>query len=232
LMADGHPYLLVPSLDGSLYMFNMDSNALDPIPLNTGISVMVGEDAVAGGSIVSTTLRVSITGQLEAGVPLPSPNHSKWKILMKNKRLKADIGKLQMEQFLREGKLDEEDELTETPEVVIGEDASLPPEAGRGVELRFAQFDLEKEANCEFDYVEVFDGLDRSDEHKMGHFCGDELPPVFVSTGKKMLLVLNTDDSEERKGFVAQYRSSASVTARPVTKPTPRPSREPVVNND
>uniref|UniRef100_A0A183VCE0 Tolloid n=2 Tax=Toxocara canis TaxID=6265 RepID=A0A183VCE0_TOXCA len=94
-------------------------------------------------------------------------------------------------------------------------------EAGRGVELRFAQFDLEKEANCEFDYVEVFDGLDRSDEHKMGHFCGDELPPVFVSTGKKMLLVLNTDDSEERKGFVAEYRSSAPATARPVTKPTP-----------
>ncbi|VDM28740.1 unnamed protein product, partial [Toxocara canis] len=55
LMADGHPYLLVPSLDGSLYMFNMDSNALNPIPLNTGISVMIGEDAVAGGSIVSTT---------------------------------------------------------------------------------------------------------------------------------------------------------------------------------
>ncbi|VDM51010.1 unnamed protein product [Toxocara canis] len=63
LMADGHPYLLVPSLDGSLYMFNMDSNALDPIPLNTGISVMVGEDAVAGGSIVSTTGMDPITGQ-------------------------------------------------------------------------------------------------------------------------------------------------------------------------
>ncbi|KHN89126.1 Zinc metalloproteinase nas-39, partial [Toxocara canis] len=52
-------------------------------------------------------------------------------------------------------------------------------EAGRGVELRFAQFDLEKEANCEFDYVEVFDGLDRSDEHKMGHFCGDEVISVI-----------------------------------------------------
>ncbi|VDM47311.1 unnamed protein product [Toxocara canis] len=63
---------------------------------------------------------------LEAGVPLPSPNHLKRKILIKNKRLKADIEKLQMEQFLREGKLDEEDELTETPEVVIGEDAGSP----------------------------------------------------------------------------------------------------------
>uniref|UniRef100_A0A914S3U7 phosphoinositide phospholipase C n=2 Tax=Ascarididae TaxID=6250 RepID=A0A914S3U7_PAREQ len=60
------------------------------------------------------------------GVPLPSPNHLKRKILIKNKRLKADIEKLQMEQFLREGKLDEEDELTETPEMVIGEDAISP----------------------------------------------------------------------------------------------------------
>lgn len=63
---------------------------------------------------------------MEPGVPLPSPNHLKRKILIKNKRLKADIEKLQMEQFLREGKLDEEDEQTETPEVVIGEDASSP----------------------------------------------------------------------------------------------------------
>uniref|UniRef100_A0A915BIG2 Metalloendopeptidase n=2 Tax=Parascaris univalens TaxID=6257 RepID=A0A915BIG2_PARUN len=105
-------------------------------------------------------------------------------------------------------------------------------DAGRGVELRFAQFDLEKEASCDFDFVEVFDGHDRSDDHKLGHFCGDQLPPVFVSTGRKMMLVLNTDDSEERKGFVAEYRSAPPATARPVMKPTPRPSREPVVNND
>ncbi|VDM42530.1 unnamed protein product [Toxocara canis] len=63
---------------------------------------------------------------LEAVVPLPSPNHLKRKILIKNKRLKAEIKKRQMEQFLREGKLVEEDELTETPEVVIGEDAGSP----------------------------------------------------------------------------------------------------------
>ncbi|VDK47325.1 unnamed protein product [Anisakis simplex] len=64
LTADGHPYMLVPSLDGSLYMFNMDSNALNPIPVNTDISVMIGEDAVAGGTIVSTTGVDPITGQI------------------------------------------------------------------------------------------------------------------------------------------------------------------------
>uniref|UniRef100_A0A1I7WQ88 Phosphoinositide phospholipase C n=1 Tax=Heterorhabditis bacteriophora TaxID=37862 RepID=A0A1I7WQ88_HETBA len=59
--------------------------------------------------------------QLEPGTPLPSPNRLKRKILIKNKRLKAEIEKHQLEQFLREGKLDEEDEMAETPEVV-GED--------------------------------------------------------------------------------------------------------------
>lgn len=61
---------------------------------------------------------------LEPGVPLPSPNRLKNKILIKNKRLKPDVEKQQMEQFLREGRLDEEEDM-ETPEVV-GEDSILP----------------------------------------------------------------------------------------------------------
>ena len=58
-------------------------------------------------------------------MPLPSPNRLKRKILIKNKRLKAEIEKHQLDQFLREGKLDEEDEVAETPEVV-GEDTISP----------------------------------------------------------------------------------------------------------
>ncbi|CAJ0579286.1 unnamed protein product, partial [Mesorhabditis spiculigera] len=66
---------------------------------------------------------------LDPGVPLPSPNRLKRKILIKNKRLKPEIEKHQLEQFLREGKLDEDEELNETPDVV-GEDAVSPPESG------------------------------------------------------------------------------------------------------
>ncbi|ETN73900.1 Phosphatidylinositol-specific phospholipase C, X domain protein [Necator americanus] len=62
---------------------------------------------------------------LDAGVPLPSPNRLRRKILIKNKRLKPEIEKHQLDQFLREGKLDEEDEIAETPEVV-GEDSISP----------------------------------------------------------------------------------------------------------
>uniref|UniRef100_A0A7E4W1T5 Phosphoinositide phospholipase C n=1 Tax=Panagrellus redivivus TaxID=6233 RepID=A0A7E4W1T5_PANRE len=63
---------------------------------------------------------------LEPGVPLPSPNRLKRKILIKNKRLKADVERHQLEQFLREGRLDEDEENLETPEVV-GEDSVCPP---------------------------------------------------------------------------------------------------------
>ncbi|CTQ86730.1 1-phosphatidylinositol 4,5-bisphosphate phosphodiesterase [Caenorhabditis elegans] len=63
---------------------------------------------------------------LDPGVSLPSPNRLRKKILIKNKRLKTDIERHQLDQFLREGKLDEEDELNETPEVV-GEDSVSPP---------------------------------------------------------------------------------------------------------
>ncbi|WKY09940.1 hypothetical protein Q1695_002358 [Nippostrongylus brasiliensis] len=62
---------------------------------------------------------------LDPGVPLPSPNRLRRKILIKNKRLKPEIEKHQLDQFLREGKLDEEDEIIETPEVV-GEDSVSP----------------------------------------------------------------------------------------------------------
>uniref|UniRef100_A0A0N5C0L9 1-phosphatidylinositol 4,5-bisphosphate phosphodiesterase n=1 Tax=Strongyloides papillosus TaxID=174720 RepID=A0A0N5C0L9_STREA len=61
---------------------------------------------------------------LEPGVPLPPPSRLKRKILIKNKRLKPEVEKVQMEQFLREGKLDEDDEITENPDVV-SEDATL-----------------------------------------------------------------------------------------------------------
>ena len=58
---------------------------------------------------------------MEAGVPLPSPNNLKRKILIKNKRLKPEIEKSQLEQFYREGKIDEEEEAVETPEVTLEE---------------------------------------------------------------------------------------------------------------
>ena len=64
--------------------------------------------------------------QLEPGVPLPSPNQLLRKILIKNKRLKPEVEKRQLEIFLKEGQLEEDpDEIVENPHIVVGEDVPL-----------------------------------------------------------------------------------------------------------
>ncbi|XP_074642099.1 1-phosphatidylinositol 4,5-bisphosphate phosphodiesterase beta-4-like isoform X2 [Tubulanus polymorphus] len=70
------------------------------------------------------------TVSLEPGVPLPSPNQLKRKILIKNKRLKPEVEKRQMEMFLEGQEVENEDENTGTddsdPAVVVdGEDGPL-----------------------------------------------------------------------------------------------------------
>jgi hypothetical protein len=68
---------------------------------------------------------------LEAGVPLPSPNQLRRKILIKNKRLKPDVEKAQMEKYLAEGKIDEDpNEVVENPDIVVGEDVPLESRFG------------------------------------------------------------------------------------------------------
>ncbi|VDM98144.1 unnamed protein product [Thelazia callipaeda] len=55
LVSDNYPYMLVPSLDGSLFMFNAKTNALSPIPLGTDMHIMIGDDEIAGGTFVTST---------------------------------------------------------------------------------------------------------------------------------------------------------------------------------
>lgn len=48
-------------------------------------------------------------------------------------------------------------------------------EANRGVNIRFEQFDLEYETNCEFDYVEIYDGDEILEEQRVARYCGDKV---------------------------------------------------------
>lgn len=67
--------------------------------------------------------------QLEPGVPLPSPNQLKRKILIKNKRLKPDIEKQELELF-RQGQFvieDEEKEDASAPAAPVPEDKKVKP---------------------------------------------------------------------------------------------------------
>jgi phosphatidylinositol phospholipase C, beta len=59
---------------------------------------------------------------LEPGVPLPSPNRLRRKVLIKNKRLESGVERWQMEQFLREGRLPGDGE--ESPDMAAGSHTS------------------------------------------------------------------------------------------------------------
>lgn len=71
--------------------------------------------------------------QLEPGVSLPPPNMLKRKILIKNKRLKPEVEKHELELF-RQGQFVIEDE--------VKEDASAPPSVAAVVEQQSVKVTL------------------------------------------------------------------------------------------
>src|SRR5438034_693541 len=64
------------------------------------------------------------------------------------------------------------------------------------VALRFQMFEMEKDSECRYDYVEVRDG--HSPENALlGKFCGYKIPPVVRSTSNKLLVKFRSDESSE-----------------------------------
>ncbi|XP_072043217.1 ovochymase-2-like [Amphiura filiformis] len=80
------------------------------------------------------------------------------------------------------------------------------------------EFDGYEEGVCNsnWDTFRVYNGMEENDEDLMGEFCGDLIPPQFVSTGMYMLVVFKTDSSATARG----YKASVSFTDGVVT-PTP-----------
>ena len=58
------PYTLVPSLDGSLFMLEIEKGLLHPVPLTADISRVVDDVAVTGGSLNSKTGVNPVTGEV------------------------------------------------------------------------------------------------------------------------------------------------------------------------
>lgn len=109
------------------------------------------------------------------------------------------------------------------------------------VRFRFVSFEVEDETECGYDSVEVFDGRDSSSE-KLGKFCGNSIPPEFVSSGRYLLIRFKTDDTINWKGFSAWYvlASPDAVAATPSTivdsisldNRTPKPKPKKVLGPD
>uniref|UniRef100_A0A8C5J866 Metalloendopeptidase n=1 Tax=Junco hyemalis TaxID=40217 RepID=A0A8C5J866_JUNHY len=82
----------------------------------------------------------------------------------------------------------------------------LVAERGARVELIFQTFEVEEEADCGYDYVELFDGHDKT-AVRLGRFCGSGPPEEIYSAGESLLLHFHTDDTINKKGFHIRYRS-------------------------
>ncbi|XP_029370992.1 bone morphogenetic protein 1-like isoform X2 [Echeneis naucrates] len=80
-------------------------------------------------------------------------------------------------------------------------------EKGYGVEIIFQVFEIEEEADCGYDYVELYDGADIKSP-RLGRYCGSGAPEEVYSAGDAIVLRFHSDDSINKKGFHVHYTST------------------------
>lgn len=92
----------------------------------------------------------------------------------------------------------------------------LTTRSGYIIRLRFKEFDVENEKLCGYDYVIVRDG-NNSTAPLLGRVCGQgsaKSSREFVSTGNRMWIQFETDLTNNRKGFIAEYSRSRKTEKR------------------
>ncbi|KAF7489415.1 Tolloid-like protein 1 [Sarcoptes scabiei] len=81
---------------------------------------------------------------------------------------------------------------------------------GMKIYLKFITFELEHEANCSYDFVEIFDG-DDDNSPSLGKFCGNQMPTDMISSSESILIRFRTDDSIHNKGFTLIYSAVETI---------------------
>uniref|UniRef100_A0A8C4K029 CUB domain containing protein 2 n=1 Tax=Dromaius novaehollandiae TaxID=8790 RepID=A0A8C4K029_DRONO len=83
---------------------------------------------------------------------------------------------------------------------------SIRAAAGASVRLVFADFQVENDEECSFDYVALFDGPTAA-AARLGRYCGSRSPPRAVSSGPALLVVFKSDFNIGARGFKAYFYS-------------------------
>ena len=63
---------------------------------------------------------------------------------------------------------------------------------------------IEDHANCDYDYIELFNGGLPSSP-SIGKFCGSNMPPTILSQSNAMRVEFHTDSSSSERGFRFTY---------------------------
>lgn len=81
---------------------------------------------------------------------------------------------------------------------------------GSSIQIVFSDLDLEENAECKYDYLEIFDGSDAS-SRSFGKLCGEH-PMHIETTSNHALIRMNTDDSHAGRGFHLKYSTNCNRT--------------------
>ena len=82
------------------------------------------------------------------------------------------------------------------------------------IEINFETFHLQESANCEKDYVQIYDGdstnsrLMYTDIQPNGRFCGTHKPPFTFSSSKVLTVRFHSDKNITESGFVAFWKKA------------------------
>lgn len=77
---------------------------------------------------------------------------------------------------------------------------------GHVVMLSFRLFDMEADATCRYDYLDVYSGHSRLVQ-KLGRFCGTFRPGALISTSNMMMLEMVSDEATGGRGFLASFNA-------------------------
>lgn len=75
---------------------------------------------------------------------------------------------------------------------------------GNVVKLTFRIFDMEADSQCQYDYLDVYNGPSNLVQ-KLGRFCGTFRPGALISTTNTIMLEMVTDGETQSRGFVAHF---------------------------
>eukprot|EP00795_Rhopilema_esculentum_P012904 gene12904-3657_t len=79
---------------------------------------------------------------------------------------------------------------------------------GYQVSLRISEMDIEYDAGCQYDVLEIYD-ITRTGKSLIGRFCGNKPPKSdLLFHGKQVLIKFKTDDSTNGKGFNITWTSN------------------------
>lgn len=74
----------------------------------------------------------------------------------------------------------------------------------------FNDIDMEAHLECAYDHLEIFDGSDVR-APRLGRVCGTMKPSPVISSDNAMYLRFFSDNSVQKRGFLASYTAGDKI---------------------